>query len=350
MNNKMELINAILYGMMDELNKTQLYDLKNQLQLVLYNYNVSKIESTEVSVGNQESTRELLEYFSVCKLSSGRSHKTIKQYILVAHQLCDTVGKGLNMITSDDIIYFLAKYPYTKTPNVSGCTMDSKRRYLSSIFGLLKKHKKIAENPMETVEGIKYTSKVKRSLSDKEIENINKAIDKTKNKIARVRNDAIIHLCLDTGARVSELTGINISDVDFYKKEIKVQGKGRKERIVFFTAKTEQKIKDYLKLRNDIKENEFENNCPLFMDITNRYRLQSSGVRSMMKRLRKPSGVSRLHPHLLRAQCSCNLAKAGVQIDLISRYLGHSSLDVAQRYVVNSNDRLHDELQKVGLG
>lgn len=350
MNNKTELINTILYSMMDELNKTQLNDLKNQLQVVLYDYDISKIDSTEVSVGNQESTRELLEYFSVCKLSSGRSHKTIKQYILVAHQLCSFIGKDLNMITTEDVIYFLAKYPYTKTPNVSGCTMDSKRRYLSSIFGLLKKHKKIAENPMDMVEQIKYTSKVKQPLSDIEINNINKAIDKTKNKIARVRNDAIIHLCLDSGARVSELTNINISDIDFHKKEIKILGKGRKERIIFFTTKTEQKIKDYLKLRNDIKENEFENNCPLFMDITNRYRLQSSGVRSMMKRLRKPSGVSRLHPHLLRAQCACNLAKSKIQIDLISKYLGHANLDVVQRYVTNATDRLHEELFKVGLG
>lgn len=350
MNNKTELINTILYGMIDTLDKEQLGILKSQLQLVLYNYDVSKIESTEVSIGNQESTKELLEYFSVCKLSSGRSKDTIKQYLLVARQLCDTVHKELNMITTDDVIYFLAKYPYTRTPAVSGCTMDSKRRYLSSIFGLLEKHKKIAENPMNMVEQIKYTSKVKQSLSDVEIENINKAIDKTKNKIAKVRNDAIMQLCLDSGARVSELTNINIGDINFHKKEIKILGKGRKERIIFFAAKTEQKIKDYLELRNDIKENEFENNRPLFMDITNRRRLQSSGVRSMMKRLRKPSGVSRLYPHLLRAQCACELAKANIQIDLIAKYLGHANLDVVQRYVLNSNDRLKNELQRVGLG
>lgn len=351
MNNKTELINSILYGMIDELDKEQLGVLKSQLQLVLYNYDVSKIESTEVSIGNQESTKELLEYFSVCKLSSGRSKDTIKQYVLAAKQLCNFLNnKPLNMITTDDVIYFLAKYPYTQARVVSGCTMDSKRRYLSSIFGLLKKHKKIAENPMETVERVKYISKLKKPLNDIEIDNINKAIDKTKNKIARVRNDAIIHLCLDTGARVSELANIHISDIDFYKKEIKILGKGRKERIVLFSPETDQKIKDYLKLRNDIKENEFENNSPLFMDITNRYRLQSSGVRSMMKRLRKPSGVSRLHPHLLRATMASDLAKANIQIDIIAKYLGHAGLDVVQRYVTNANDRLHEELFKVGLG
>ena len=214
MNNKTELINSILYGMIDELDKEQLGVLKSQLQLSLYNYDISKIESTEVSIGSEETTEELLKYFAICKLGAGRSKDTVKQYLLVARQLCSFLNnKSLNMITTDDVIYFLAKYPYTKSPNVSGCTMDSKRRYLSSIFGLLKKHKKIAENPMDMVEQIKYTSKLKQPLNDIEIENIDKAIDKTKNKIARVRNDAIIHLCLDSGLRVSELANINVNDI-----------------------------------------------------------------------------------------------------------------------------------------
>ena len=345
MNNKTEFINAVLYSMIDELNKEQLDKLKNQLQLTLYNYDISKIETTEVSIGICESTRELLEYFTVCKLSSGRSQKTIKQYLLVAYQLCNMVHKELNMITSDDIIYFLAKYPYTKEKEVSKCTMDSKRRYLSSIFTLLKKHKKIAENPMDLVEQIKYVSKVKQPLSDCEIEKIFDAISYSKNSIVKARNNAIIQLFLDTGVRVSELTGINLEDIDFNKKEIKVLGKGNKERIVFFSDESENKIKDYLCLRKCYKHN-----SPLFLDIQNKHRLKSSGVQSMMKKLRKPSGIPRLHCHLIRASMASDLARQGIAIDIIAKYLGHSGLDVIQRYVINSQEHIRSELRKVGLG
>ena len=345
MNNKTELINTILYSMMDELNKDQIFKLKNQLQLVLYDYDILKINNTEISNGTCETTRELLEYFSVCKLGSGRCRNTVKQYILVANQLCDMVHKELNTITSDDVIYFLAKYPYTKKCIVSKCTMDSKRRYLSSIFGLLKKHKKISENPMDMVEQIKYCSKVKQPLSEKEIKDVKDAISKTKNKVARVRNAAIMQLCFDTGVRVSELTGINISDVNFDKKEIKVLGKGNKERIVMFSNESENKLKDYLGLRKD-----YDNNSPLFMDIQNKCRLKSSGVQSVMKKLREPSGIKRLHPHLIRASAATNLAKQGIAIDIIAKYLGHSGLDVIQRYVINSQEHIKSELQKVGLG
>lgn len=345
MNDKTELINTVLYSMMDELSKDQLTKLKNQLQMTLYDYDISKIETTEISVGTYETTRELLEYFSVCKLGSGRSHKTIKQYILVANQLCDLVHKELNMITTDDVIYFLAKYPYTKDKEVSKCTMDSKRRYLSSIFGLLKKHKKIAENPMYMVEQIKYCSKLKNPLNDYEVKQIFEAVSLTKNSLVKARNAAIIQLFLDTGVRVSELTGIDINDVNFQKKEIKVLGKGNKERIVFFSNESENKIKDYLRLRKD-----YNYNSPLFVDIQNKHRLKTSGVQSMMKKLRKPSGVDRLHCHLIRASMASDLARQGIAIDIIAKYLGHSGLDVIQRYVINSQEHIRCELQKVGLG
>jgi integrase/recombinase XerD len=261
------------------------------------------------------------------------------------------VNKELNMITSDDVIYFLAKYPYTKEKHVSKCTMDSKRRYLSSIFSLLKKHKKIDENPMDMVEQIKYKSKVKQPLEQKEIENIHNAISKEKNKKIKLRNETIIQLFLDTGLRVSELSNINISDINFNRKEIKVLGKGNKERIVFFSDDTSNKIKRYLEYRNiNIKEDVYYYNVPLFMNKTNTRRLKSSGIQNMLKTLRKSSGVYRLHPHLLRATMASDLAKNGVSIDIIAKYLGHSGLNVIQRYVISSQEHIKCELKKVGLG
>ena len=145
---------------MNKIDSIQLEQLKHCLQTSFYNYTIEKLQTTEISCGCNTTTQDLINYFAICKLSSGRSNDTVKQYIRVVNQLCDTVHKELNMITSDDVIYFLAKYPYTKTAVVSKCTMDSKRRYLSSVFSLLKKHKKIAENPMDMVEQIKYRSKL----------------------------------------------------------------------------------------------------------------------------------------------------------------------------------------------
>ena len=352
-NCKDELVNVILYSMFDKIDSKQLKQLKQCLQISFYNYTIEKLKTTELSCGCVNTTKDLVDYYSICKLGSGRSQDTIKQYTRVVYQLCNMVHKELNMVTSDDVIYFLAKYPYTKTPNVSKCTMDTKRRYLSSVFSLLKKHKKIADNPMDMVEQIKYRSKIKQPLEDKEIDGIKSAISNEKNKMIKSRNTAILELFLDTGLRVSELSNINISDMNFARNEIKVLGKGNKERIVFFSDDTLDKIKEYLKYRNIfVVENKVECdfNIPLFMNKANTRRLKPSGIQNMLKMLRKPSGIQRLHCHLLRSTAATNLVRDGISIDIVAKYLGHSGLNVIQKYVINSQDHIKNELQKVGLG
>lgn len=331
--------------MINKLDREQLDQLKKCLQISFYDYNIEKIETTELSCGSEDTTRELIEYFSICKLSSGRSQNTIKQYVRVVYQLCNTVHKELNAITSEDVIYFLAKYPCTKTPNVSGCTMDTKRRYLSSVFSLLKKHKKIAENPMDMVEGLKYKSKVKTPLSAEEVRSVKEAVSNRNNNVLRSRNTMIINLLLDTGCRVSELVNINIGDFDFSKNEVKILGKGNKERIVLFSSNTKEDIMKYLKMRDYCKSD------PLLMDLSGTNRLKASGVQSMLKNLRKKCGVDRLHAHLFRATMASDLVqKYRVSIDVAATYLGHSGLGTIQKYVINSREHIKNELQKVGLG
>jgi site-specific recombinase XerD len=204
---------------------------------------------------------------------------------------------------------------------------------------------------MDMVEQIKYKSKVKQPLESSEIENIKYAISNEKNKLIKSRNTTIIQLFLDTGLRVSELSNINISDINFDRKEIKVLGKGNKERIVLFSDDTSDKIKEYLKYRNIvINKARCNYDIPLFMNKANTRRLKPSGIQNMLKTLRKPSGVRRLHCHLLRSTSATNLAKNGIPIDIIAKYLGHSGLNVIQRYVINSQEHIRCELKKVGLG
>lgn len=343
MSKKNELMNTILCAAMGSFDGNTITELKNILRISLYDYSVEKITTTDISVGNYETTQGLLEYFTICKLSSGRSKNTIKQYLLVANQLCDMLHKELNEITSEDVIYFLAKYPMMKS--VSDCTMDSKRRYLSSIFTLLKKHKKIAENPMDTVDRIKCRKKCKQPLSQEEINSVKEAVSDKNNNILRTRNTMIINLLLDTGCRVSELTNIHIKDFDFQRNTIKILGKGNKERYVLFSNSTKEDIMKYLETRD------YYNNDPLLMDLSGTSRLKSSGVQSMLKNLRKKCGIERLHAHLFRATMATDLVqKHKVSIDVVAKYLGHSGLGTIQKYVINNSQYIKNELQKAGLG
>ena len=107
--NKDNLINSLIISLADNTN-LPISELKQKLQMELYDWNVEKIETTELSVKNGEVTKELLRYFEIGKLGSNKSKETIVQYERVALQLCDLLDKELNMITTEDINYFLVMY------------------------------------------------------------------------------------------------------------------------------------------------------------------------------------------------------------------------------------------------
>lgn len=326
---KEEMITMYLNEIMERFDGSDLQYLKDKFWAVSFNFCVDRIDSTEISTTNGETTEILFNYFRIGKLSSGKAEGTIDQYRRVVYQLCDFCHKELNMITTDDVLYFLTKYK--KTYNVKESTMDSKRKYLSSVFTYLHKHKKLNENPMDLVEPVKYKKCIKVPLSDEEIETL-------KINCSNARDLAIIQFSLDTGVRVSELCGINLSDIDFRRYTCKVLGKGNKERTVSFSGKTMMRINEYLKQRKDINFNgafmQYTDDTPLFKSFRNCDRIHKGGVEAMMRKLGSKSGVIRLHPHLLRATFATRLAEKGTDIGIIAKLLGHANLSTIDRYVL----------------
>ena len=341
---KEEMITMYMNEIMERFTGEELRYLKDKFWAVSFNFSIDKIQSTEVSTTNGETTEKLFNYFAVGKLSSGKSLGTIDQYRRVVYQLCDFCHKELNMITTEDVLYFLVGYK--KIHKVKDITMDGKRKFLSSVFSYLAKHKKLSENPMDLIEPVKYKKCVKVPLSDEEIETI-------KINCTNARDLAMVHFFLDTGVRVSELCGINLSDIDFRRYNCKVLGKGNKERTVSFSGKTMMRINEYLKQRKDINFNgafmQFENNVPLFKSFMSNDRIHKSGVESMMRSLGKRSGIIRLHPHLLRATFATRLAEKGVDVGVVAKLLGHSNLSTVDRYVLIDQASLEKVVRQKGF-
>ena len=335
----------ILSSMRETLSETEYNRLKNNLVSILYNFSINEIKNTEIVNYEGSRTDQLLKYFAITKMSEKMSIKSVEQYIRVAHQLCDLVHKELDKVTKEDIRYFLIQYQ--NIHHISDSTLDNKRRLLSSIFSLLQANDIIIKNPMATIGCIKYKKVVKQPLKDEEIERIKLACKKN------IRNTAIVIFFLETGVRVSELCAIKLSDVDFINHRCKVIGKGNKERVVYFTGKSYVMLLEYLKTRKDIKlENIMytnSQNVPLFACNRNGIKpMTKEGVETMIRKLRYPSGVERLHCHLFRATYATNLAKKGVSIELIAKALGHSNLNCIDKYVLTGNDELELALKKVG--
>lgn len=106
-----------------------------------------------------------------------------------------------------------------------------------------------------------------------------------------LRDLAIIDMLASTGMRVGELVHLNIDDVDFENRECIVLGKGSKERLVYFDARTKIHLKNYLETRND-------NNPALFVSLLKPHnRLEISGVEIRLRELGRKLEINKVHPH-----------------------------------------------------
>jgi integrase/recombinase XerC len=155
------------------------------------------------------------------------------------------------------------------------------------------------------------------------------------------RDIAILELLYSSGLRVSELVGLNISQLDLDLGLVRVMGKGRKERIVPVGKKACEALKDYLKERGKINGED-----PLFINKMGQ-RLSSRSVGRLVKRYSLISGIFRkVTPHSLRHSFATHLLDGGADIREIQEMLGHSSLSTTQRYIHISLGKLMEVYDK----
>ncbi|MDD2920986.1 MAG: tyrosine-type recombinase/integrase [Anaerolineales bacterium] len=130
------------------------------------------------------------------------------------------------------------------------------------------------------------------------------------------RNRALILLLLDTGARASEICNLKRSEIDLVKRNIKVTGKGDKERLLPFSARTGSALFNHLA---------HEDGEPFKMNRT--------GLSQYLRRLGKRAGVPDTHPHRFRHTAAITMLRCGMDIYSLQEILGHSTLDMVKRYL-----------------
>ena len=148
------------------------------------------------------------------------------------------------------------------------------------------------------------------------------------------RDRAILELLYASGLRVSELTGLNLADMDRKELMLRVRGKGNKERIVPFGGKAEQALEAYQSVREDIlrKAGGRGERQAVFLNHFGTRLTQRSVARIVKKYSRLANVNWDLHPHSLRHAFATHLLADGADLRAIQELLGHSSLSTTQRY------------------
>src|SRR3989304_2447671 len=154
-----------------------------------------------------------------------------------------------------------------------------------------------------------------------------------------IRDRAILETFYSAGLRIGEIVAINIEDLNLSEGLIKVQGKGRKERIVPVGEKAVDAIKKYL------ATSQLTNTLPLFL---NKYgkRITTRSVHRIVAKYKKLSGLWDITPHSLRHSFATHLLEGGADLRSVQEMLGHASLSTTQRYTHVSMDKLMEVYDK----
>lgn len=154
-----------------------------------------------------------------------------------------------------------------------------------------------------------------------------------------LRDVAMVELLYATGARVAELCGLDLSDVDYDRQTIRVLGKGNKERTIPMGNPAMKALNLWLKDGRDVIKNAQSDNA-VFLGARGR-RIDQRTVRTVVyKALEAIEGIERMGPHALRHSAATHLLEGGADLRTVQEILGHASLATTQIYTHVSTDRL----------
>ena len=160
-----------------------------------------------------------------------------------------------------------------------------------------------------------------------------------------IRDVAIVELLYATGARVSEICGLDLEDIDFHRNTIRVLGKGNKERVIPMGAPAVKALNIYLENARSLLENE-KSARAAFLGSRGK-RIDQRAVRTIVyEALSALEAVERMGPHALRHSAATHLLEGGADLRTVQEILGHSSLATTQIYTHVSTDRLRQAFKQ----
>lgn len=285
------------------------------------------------------------DYIHYLKLERGLSVNSIQNYVLDIEKLVRflkehkinylpiTIEQG----TVQQFIYEVAKVvnPRSQARIISG---------LKSFFNYLVFEDYRADNPMDLIESPKTGRKLPDTLSENEINQLISAIDLSKPE--GERNRAMLETLYGCGLRVSELTGIKLSDLYFEEDFIKVTGKGDKQRFVPISRINKKYIDIYrkeIRVHLNIKE-DFQDT--LFLNRRGR-QLTRAMIFTIVKNLAEKISLKKnISPHTFRHSFATHLLENGADLRAIQQMLGHESITTTEVYMHVDRSHLASVMNK----
>jgi integrase/recombinase XerD len=307
-------------------------DLQKQIKLrklldeALYSYDVITKETSLVASDIEDKMR----IFFASKKLEGMSNKTLKNYNYILTKFAGFMRKPLSSITAMDMRMYLTYISKDLKPGSVNAILFC----FKSFFSWLINEEYIYKNPMAKLKATKIPKRLRHALTEEELELLRQACKADREK-------ALIEFLISTGCRLSEVTGVNIEDINWYEMSLNVIGKGNKERKVYFSTKAKILIKKYL-------ENRKGKSPALFTSERRPYgRIGGRAVEDMIKKIADRAGFDKsIYPHLMRHSFATNNLNKGMNITTIQQLMGHESSSTTMIYAELSQENIKHEYRK----
>ncbi len=292
---------------------------------------------------NADSKQDLEDFKSYIIAEKNFSKHTAKAYcsdilsflVWMDEQSCEDI----NFSKVREYLHFIQKFNYKKT------TIARKIASLRTFYKYLYRERKVDSNPAMNLTNPKRPKSLPKFLTPDEVEQI---LNNTKIETpAGYRNRTILELLWATGMRISELSGLNFGDLNLEHNEIRVFGKGSKERIILVTDRAKNFLERYIESARDLIPKGFpapdkSEDSPVFINNTG-YRLQTRTVRNVInevvEKINLPKHVT---PHMFRHSFATHLIENGADLRVVQELLGHASISNTQIYTHVSTQHLKD--------
>ena len=277
-------------------------------------------------------------------------------YIKKQRNYSDNTSKNYNIdinefktyLNKENKDYLTVNYEFIKgylmelyNRKLSKATVSRKLSSLRSFYKYLFNNDLIDSNPFKYVSSPKKEKKLPKYLGLEEIEVIFNISD-VKLPLGQ-RDKVILEVLYATGFRVSELVNIKLDDINLSKKEIKVLGKGNKERISHFGEYAKDIIELFINDGRKRLLTKHNKTCEYLIINEKGNKITTRGVEKILDNIVKKASIKKhVSPHMIRHSFATHLLNEGCDIRVVQELLGHESIETTQIYTHVSNEHLRD--------
>lgn len=282
-------------------------------------------------------TEEYLRYLSSVKNYSEQTLRAYTEDLLKFQNYLESEGLDELSLDSNCARRFIAGL---SEQNLAKTTVNRTLSAMNGYYTWLKKNSCTDFNPFENIKSLKRNRDLPDYMFENEIELL---FSLTGSGFAGLRDRFILELLYSTGARVTEAAQINIADINFRERSIRVRGKGGKERIVYLGKSAISCLNEYLPLKNIRTDKEDPDAANALLINLRGRRITQRGIALIVEKYVRKSGMAKkISPHTFRHSFATHLIDNGADIRIVQEMLGHESLSTTQIYTHMGIEKLRN--------